>query len=201
MFIAVMVITISICGFVLVGQYLRGELEQEGPHVRPAERSRATRVGYPILIVLLLMGSLFGMRGLSADGARFEPGTEPTVTTSIRLEPHETPTPDYLTTPEPGVQLAPGETVQAIPLEVWRASLVMSDEHRYELLRACWCESRWQTDVVGLAGEQGACQVLARFHGPVPSDLRGQFEQADRIATQHGMTPWTTKAGCPQWNR
>jgi len=96
--------------------------------------------------------------------------------------------------------LAADETVRVIPLDVWRASLVMSDANRYDVLRACYCESRWQTDVVGLAGEQGACQVMARFHGPVPSDLAGQFAQADRIATAHGMTPWTTKGGCPEWN-
>lgn len=99
-----------------------------------------------------------------------------------------------------GRVLEPGETVQVLPLEVWRASLVMSDANRYELLRSCWCESRWQTDLVGAAGEEGACQVLARFHGPVPSDLRGQFQQADRIATQYGMAPWTTRNGCREWN-
>lgn len=159
----------------------------------------------------LLAASMVGMlRGGSAEPARFEAGTDTTVQElPARIERHEvvsvggsrsSSTADWLPEPTPGRVLAADETVRVIPLDVWRASLVMSDANRYDLLRACYCESRWQTDVVGLAGEQGACQVMARFHGPVPSDLAGQFAQADRIATAHGMTPWTTKGGCPEWN-
>ena len=152
----------------------------------------------PFAVALMAVG-LVGMtlRGPAVAGVTVEAEPDATGSMSIRLDRHE---PDWLPTPDRGRVLEAGETVQVIPLDVWRASLVIAEPYQYPLLRACWCESRWQTGARGAAGERGACQVIPRFHGPVPSDLAGQFAQASRIAEQHGLAPWTTRHGCAGWN-
>lgn len=55
--------------------------------------------------------------------------------------------------------------------------------------RVAMCESGGNPGAVGAAGEQGAFQVLARYHGPVPADLYGQAAQAARIVAAHGWGP------------
>lgn len=95
--------------------------------------------------------------------------------------------------------LAPGETVRVLTVEQWRATLAFPPEHQYQAARVMMCESGGNIHAVGAAGEQGAFQVLARFHGPVPPTLEAQAQQAARIVEAQGWWPWTTKDGCEQW--
>ncbi|MFA7248071.1 MAG: hypothetical protein WC273_00385 [Dehalococcoidia bacterium] len=109
----------------------------------------------------------------------------------------------YIPTPQAGLSrvLASGATARTVSVEVMRAYLHAAPEaHEYDLLRACYCESRFNPAARGAAGEEGACQVMPRFHGPVPADLEEQFRQAARIAAANGMAPWTTSDGCEEWN-
>lgn len=141
-------------------------------------------------------GAVYGPSALADKGNHSRNVTERTSAQSPATLPDWTPT------PEPGRVLAPGETVRVLPYEVWRASLVMSDENRLALLRITACETggTWDTTLRGAAGEEGVAQVIARYWGAVPADLRGQMEQADGIYTEHGDWPWSTRAGCPIWS-
>jgi len=151
-------------------------------------------------VALVLVASVWVV-GPEASGAVTRVEAEPNTigSMSIRLDQ---PTPDYVTDVPAGRVLEPWETVQVLPLEVWRASLVMSEANQWPLLRITACESggTWDTTLIGAAGEVGVAQVIPRFWGAVPADLRGQFEQADRIYTEHGDWPWTTRGGCDLWN-
>lgn len=53
------------------------------------------------------------------------------------------------------------------------------------------CESGGDPTEVGAAGEQGAFQVRAEYHGPVPSDLYGQALQAAAIVAEQSWQPWS----------
>lgn len=46
---------------------------------------------------------------------------------------------------------------------------------------------------LGGAGERGAWQVLAEYHGAVPYDFEGQTAQARRIYDEKGWTPWSCR--------
>lgn len=154
----------------------------------------------PFAVALMAVG-LVGMtlRGPAVAGVTVEAEPDTTGSMSIRLDRHEA---DWLPTPDRGRVLEAGETVQVIPLDVWRASLVIAEAHQWALLRITACESggTWDTTLRGAAGEVGVAQVIPAYWGPVPSDLRGQFEQADRIYTEHGDWPWSTRSGCPIWS-
>lgn len=58
--------------------------------------------------------------------------------------------------------------------------------------RVSMCESGGNPDApTGAAGEEGAFQVIPRYHGTVPSDLLGQAQQAAEIVAEAGWSPWT----------
>jgi hypothetical protein len=57
--------------------------------------------------------------------------------------------------------------------------------------RVAMCESGGDPTEVGAAGEEGAFQVLAVFHGEVPADIYGQAEQAAGIVAEQGWGPWS----------
>jgi hypothetical protein len=95
--------------------------------------------------------------------------------------------------------LAPGERVRILTLEQWRA-IHASGGSEEPLARIGWCESGLSASAVGAAGEQGAWQVLARFHGPVPMTLAAQATQAAAIMAVQGETPWTGTE-CAEWTR
>lgn len=58
--------------------------------------------------------------------------------------------------------------------------------------RVAMCESGGDPDApTGAAGEEGAFQVIPRYHGTVPSDLLGQAQQAAEIVAEAGWSPWT----------
>lgn len=104
-------------------------------------------------------------------------------------------------TPEPAaVTLAPGQQVRVLTLEQWQAIQHVAPERQGALARIAWCESKWDAQAVGDGGRsRGAWQVQERFWGPVPATLEEQAKQADRIAAEHGLAPWTTAEGCEGW--
>jgi hypothetical protein len=59
--------------------------------------------------------------------------------------------------------------------------------------RVAMCESGGDPAEVGAAGEQGAFQVRAEFHGPVPADIYGQAVQAAGIVAEQGWGPWSCR--------
>lgn len=62
-----------------------------------------------------------------------------------------------------------------------------------EALRVAWCESRFDPQAVGEAGERGLFQVLPHVWGPVPAEPAGQVAQAHEIWQKHGWRPWTCR--------
>jgi len=104
-------------------------------------------------------------------------------------------------TPEPAaVTLAQGQQVRVLTLEQWQAIQHVAPERQEALARIAWCESRWDAQAVGDGGHsRGAWQVQERFWGPVPATLAEQAKQAERIAAEHGLAPWTTAGGCEGW--
>lgn len=103
--------------------------------------------------------------------------------------------------PEPAaVTLAPGQQVRVLTLEQWQAIQHVAPERQGALARIAWCESKWDAQAVGDGGRsRGAWQVQERFWGPVPATLAEQAQQAERIAAEHGLEPWTTAGGCEGW--
>lgn len=97
--------------------------------------------------------------------------------------------------------LTPTDRVRVLTVEQWRATLAFPMDQQYIAARTLICESGGNPRAVGAAGEQGAYQVIARFHGPVPDTLEAQAEQAARIVARESWRPWTTKEGCEQWGR
>ena len=154
-----------------------------------------------VAVVLAAVG-LFGMvhgeagiggpSGLLTRGAQASAGSTPAL-----------PAINYTPTPQPGLSraLAPGESWKAPPVAAIHALALVAPERERDAVRIAFCESGWDTEAIGAAGEQGAWQVLARFHGPVGQTLAQQAAQFDRIAAEHGIVPWTTKDGCEQWRR
>jgi len=135
--------------------------------------------------------------------ARVSADPAPTIRVEAAVRPVEPPTtPNWTPTPQPGLSRALGadERLQVLTLEQWRAVQHIAPERQYELARIAWCESRFQADAVGDGGlSRGAWQVQERFWGPVPDTLAEQAKQADRIAAEHGLEPWTTAGGCEGW--
>ena len=168
----------------------------------------------PALLALLLVLAV-GCRGPALSGARVDRGADSGPSTPAEKGNHPrnaterasaqstAPTIAWTPPPQPGesIALQPGETVRSLEAAVWRASLTIADSRRYELLRACYCESGYDVEARGAANERGSCQVIEAFHGPVPASLAEQFAQADGIAAREGMKRWTTREGCGEWNR
>lgn len=161
-----------------------------------------------VACILGLTLSLFGVlitRGPLASGVRVESLSRDAqrgiagVATYGALHRH-----DYTTTPsEPTIALGPDDRVRVLTVPQMRAVMQagLDDERTYWLARTGWCESHFDAAAVGAAGEEGAWQVLARYHGTVPATLDAQATQAARIVTEHGTWPWSTRDGCPSWNR
>jgi hypothetical protein len=123
-------------------------------------------------------------------------------------DPTPTPAPaadveTYITPPEPiSIFLAAGDTVRTLTLDEWRAVRHFAPERQWRMARIGWCESHLDPDAVGDGGLSiGAWQVQPRFWGPVPATLEAQAIQAERIAAEYGLAPWTTRDGCEGWNR
>ena len=100
------------------------------------------------------------------------------------------------------VTISNGEATMPLTVEQYAAISRIHTSRRYGLARIAWCESRFDAHAVGDGGYSfGAWQVQPRFWGPVPTTLEEQAEQADRIAAEHGLEPWTTRHGCEGWSR
>ena len=113
-------------------------------------------------------------------------------------------TPELATTPQPdiAITLEPSQTVKVLTVEQWHAVRRIHPDRQVALARIAWCESRFDAQAMGDGGHSlGAWQVQPRFWGPVPTTLEEQAEQADRIAAEHGLEPWTTRHGCEGWSR
>jgi hypothetical protein len=106
--------------------------------------------------------------------------------------------------PEPpqvaAITIPLGVEVKSLTYEQWRAISLIHPDRQYALARIAWCESRFNPTEIGDGGRSfGAWQVQERFWGAVPSTLEEQALQADRIAAEHGLAPWTTAEGCDGW--
>ena len=149
-----------------------------------------------VLIIPVIIGALF-YSYTPADAN----------TTRNAVTKYETPTttqPDPVpTTPQPdiAITLEPLQTVKVLTVEQWHAVRRIHPDRQVALARIAWCESRFDAHAVGDGGYSfGAWQVQPRFWGPVPTTLEEQAEQADRIAAEHGLEPWTTRHGCDEWS-
>ena len=100
------------------------------------------------------------------------------------------------------VTISNGEATMPLTVEQYAAISRIHTSRRYGLTMIAWCESRFDAQAMGDGGHSlGAWQVQPRFWGPVPTTLEEQAEQADRIAAEHGLEPWTTRHGCEGWSR
>ena len=100
------------------------------------------------------------------------------------------------------VTISNGEATMPLTVEQYAAISRIHTSRRYDLTMIAWCESRFDAQAMGDGGHSlGAWQVQPRFWGPVPTTLEEQAEQADRIAAEHGLEPWTTRHGCEGWSR
>ena len=100
------------------------------------------------------------------------------------------------------VTISNGEATMPLTVEQYAAISRIHTSRRYGLTMIAWCESRFDAQAMGDGGHSlGAWQVQPRFWGPVPTTLEEQAEQADRIAAEHGLEPWTTRHGCDGWSR
>tara|TARA_R110002033_G_scaffold16062_2_gene44815 strand:+ start:583 stop:1131 length:549 start_codon:yes stop_codon:yes gene_type:complete len=132
----------------------------------------------------------------------------PTATATIEA-PAPPPSPTAVTAPTE----APTAIPTAIPAELqankrmmeltpeqWAAIQHFAPERQVAMARIGWCESRFNENAVGDGGDSiGAWQVQPRFWGPVPDTLEEQAKQAERIAAENGVGPWTTRDGCAGW--
>jgi hypothetical protein len=151
----------------------------------------AARVALAVFVAYLVID----MGRACAHAAGSEAAEQPVTITAQAPEPRA-----RVSGTPAAVTLAPGEQVQVLTLEQWRAIQHIAPERQAALARIGWCESKFQADAVGDGGRsRGAWQVQERFWGPVPATLEGQARQADRIAAEHGLEPWTTAAGCEGW--
>ena len=99
------------------------------------------------------------------------------------------------------VTISNGEATMPLTVEQYAAISRIHTSRRYGLTMIAWCESRFDAQAMGDGGHSlGAWQVQPRFWGPVPTTLEEQAEQADRIAAEHGLEPWTTRHGCDGWS-
>ena len=100
------------------------------------------------------------------------------------------------------VTISNGEATMPLTVEQYAAISRIHTSRRYDLTMIAWCESRLDAQAMGDGGHSlGAWQVQPRFWGRVPTTLEEQAEQADRIAAEHGLEPWTTRHGCEGWSR
>jgi len=151
----------------------------------------AARVALAVFVAYLVID--MGRACEQAESAAPPPVTISAPTPEPRARVSGTPVAAALT-------LAPGQQVQVITLEQWQAIQHIAPERQAALARIGWCESKFQADAVGDGGRsRGAWQVQERFWGAVPATLAEQAKQADRIAAEHGLAPWTTAGGCEGW--
>ena len=136
----------------------------------------------------------------------------PTVVATVEA-PAPPPSPTAVTAPTEAPTATPTATPTAIPAvlqanqrmmeltpEQWAAIQHFALERQAAMARIGWCESRFNENAVGDGGDSiGAWQVQPRFWGPVPDTLEEQAKQAERIAAEHGVGPWTTRDGCAGW--
>ena len=57
----------------------------------------------------------------------------------------------------------------------------------------CETGGTFNPGLIGAHGEQGVYQVLAVYHGSVPSDITGQVAQAAGIVAREGWQPWSCR--------
>ena len=79
--------------------------------------------------------------------------------------------------------------------QVWDAAFQASGSVTWanEAVAVSRCESGWNVRAVGAAGEEGAMQVRAIYHGEVGATLREQMKQAWRIYQRSGWRPWSCR--------
>lgn len=139
--------------------------------------------------------------------------------TSVQAEHVEVTT--WTPTPQPGVSraLAEGESWKAPPVWAIHLLLAFPEELQGVAVKLAMCESRWDSTVVGLAGERGVWQIhtlwlnnpndmtpteIVKSHGlPVTPDSLAvnevNAEIASYILVTYGSGPWSTSGGCPAW--
>ena len=128
-----------------------------------------------------------------AGGASAEPAPEPRARVSWAAQ-------DWTPEPQPELSREAAIGERALTLEQWRAIRHIAPERQVAMARIAWCESRWDAGAVGDGGRsRGAWQVQERFWGTVPDTLEEQAIQAERIAAEHGLDPWSTAGGCEGW--
>lgn len=148
--------------------------------------------------------------GNGGDGGRLEAVVTPTPTdagvaqaqSANRWTGDRNPVGDAGSSPAPGTTVVTA-TLVAEPVtkeddqnlyygDLWSVIQATFPAYEWETAyRVAMCESGGNPGAVGAAGEQGAFQVLARYHGPVPADLYGQAAQAAQIVAAHGWGPWS----------
>lgn len=103
------------------------------------------------------------------------------------------------------VDLAPGETVRVLTVEQWRVLQSAFPERTYVMARIAYCESRFRSDVTGLAGEVGWFQIHP-VHGHAVEALRDPAYNAQVAAgfaaARPSLSDWYhTRDGCKEWSR
>ena len=144
-------------------------------------------------MVAVAVGSGTGVATIEAPA----PSPSPTAVTAPTEAPTATPT--ATPTAIPAVLQANKRMMELTP-EQWAAIQHFAPERQVAMARIGWCESRFNENAVGDGGDSiGAWQVQPRFWGPVPDTLEEQAKQAERIAAENGVGPWTTRDGCAGW--
>ncbi len=199
----------------------------------------------PFIVPLLLLFPYVWLVGL-CDGPP-EPAPAPTATAvPVIVPPGEltlllTPTPAPTPSPTPAppdsnpIPLPSPEALQPALIRIlsplardidyedwWPVELAFPEAEEYRALRTAWCESGFDDDAIGEAGEVGRWQIHPIwfdddevraiiedwFPGATQSTsgivaalkhVHVNAEVAAGIQRREGWGPWTTRYGCPGW--